>query len=101
MGRVAEGIRHRREASQRIIAVRGGVPRGVDRLDQRPKTLDHLGDGLIVHPATLTRHAVTLPPEPANDQTPKGRRSYLSLAHVVSISFQPSGGDPYFLRGRP
>ncbi len=31
----------------------------------------------------------------------KGRRTYLALAHVVSISFPSTGGDPYFLRGRP
>jgi hypothetical protein len=30
----------------------------------------------------------------------KGRRSYIVLAHVVSIGFPPTGGDPCFLRGR-
>jgi hypothetical protein len=29
----------------------------------------------------------------------KGRRSYIALAHVVSIGFPPSAGDPFFLRG--
>jgi hypothetical protein len=31
----------------------------------------------------------------------KGHRMYISLSHVVSIGFPPSGGDPFFLRGRP
>ena len=31
----------------------------------------------------------------------KGRQSYIALAHVVSIGFPPSGGDPFFLRGQP
>ena len=30
----------------------------------------------------------------------KGRRSYIALAHVVSVGFPPSGGDPFFLRGQ-
>jgi hypothetical protein len=30
----------------------------------------------------------------------KGRRTYIALAHVVSVGFPPSGGDPFFLRGR-
>jgi hypothetical protein len=30
----------------------------------------------------------------------KGRRTYVALAHVVSIGFPPAGGDPFFLRGR-
>jgi len=29
----------------------------------------------------------------------KGRRSFIALAHVVSIGFPPSGSDPFFLRG--
>jgi hypothetical protein len=31
----------------------------------------------------------------------KGRRTYIALAHVVSIGFPPSGGgDSFFLRGQ-
>ena len=30
----------------------------------------------------------------------KGRRTYIALAHVVSVGFPPSGGDPFFLRSR-
>ena len=30
----------------------------------------------------------------------KGRRTYIALAHVVSVGFPPSGGDPFFLGGR-
>ena len=31
----------------------------------------------------------------------KGRRTYIALAHVVTIGFPPSaGGDPFFLRGQ-
>jgi hypothetical protein len=31
----------------------------------------------------------------------KGHKTHLALAHVVSIGFPSSGGDPFFLRGRP
>jgi hypothetical protein len=31
----------------------------------------------------------------------KGRRTYIALSHVVTIGFPSTGGDPYFLRGRP
>ena len=31
----------------------------------------------------------------------KGRQTYIALAHVVTIGFPSTGGDPYFLRGRP
>ena len=30
----------------------------------------------------------------------KGRRTYIALAHVVSVGFPPPGGDPFFLRGQ-
>jgi hypothetical protein len=31
----------------------------------------------------------------------KGHKVHLALSHVVSIGFPSSGGDPFFLRGRP
>jgi hypothetical protein len=31
----------------------------------------------------------------------KGRKTFIALAHVMSIEFPSSGGDPFFLRGRP
>jgi hypothetical protein len=30
----------------------------------------------------------------------KGRRTYIALAHVVSIGLPPSASEPFFLRGR-
>lgn len=31
----------------------------------------------------------------------KGRKTYIALVHVICIEFPSSGGDPFFLRGRP
>jgi hypothetical protein len=44
---------------------------------------------------------VTFPPSGgAVAYEAKGRRALISLAHVVSITFASTAGDPFFLRGK-